>query len=570
MRSPQSWLGLMSGLGLCAVGCTTPSINTSICVTHITRTCGGQSYDTCLDLFGPQLADTVDTRVEKLVDVLFVIDNSSRMGPKQKALAAAMPSLLQKLDGIAANYNIGVVTTDVGTLPPGKSSFPGSPDPRCNTQKGDDGLLQNIPCSARIPAAGAGDEFAQICANGATPLCSDPSFVPTDRWIVRQGTTVNVKPSSPGALSPAEITQRAFQCIGLVGDTGCTVESPLESMKRALDGHLSQNKGFLRDNSLLAVLFLTDEDDCSVQLVQRGALDPQSRDCGTANPDPDPSCFNLDYRCAAKSIQCDESMTLPGVKHNCSERPGSLLEPIDKYAKFLSALRPPSKLVLAGIWSPSLLDFQSRGGTGDGKLDVVTSIPGDFSTNVLNRGTGASGACFNPDPTLTTQPDGVYGQAQLRLSAFVRKFEPSLGVEQNVCDVGGYAATLRSVGEQITRKVSTDCLPVLPSTGCDGQPLCSVGEVEVSKPDSLPANDWPVCSAACCQAWATASMATRQDPGIAAACSGEARDCYCAVTNPQNCRDTAVAGVWRVGNAPPPSDKSVQFRCAGSRPPPSL
>lgn len=567
MRSRYPWLGVLAGWLPFAVGCTAPEVNSSPCVTHITRTCGGVAYDTCLDLFDPLIADMVDTRFDKSVDVLFVIDNSPRMAPKQRALAAAMPTLLSKLDAIDANYHIGLVTTDIGTLPPGSTGFPAPPEPGCNTVTGDDGQLQNLPCSARISTADPGSEFARLCAKGSTPLCADPSFVPSDPWIAKKGTSLNVQPVNAGTLSPTEIAQRAFQCIALLGDSGCAVESPLESMKRALDGHRSENLGFLRDNSVLAVLFLTDEDDCSVQLAQRSALNPKSMSCGTTNPDPDPSCFNLDYRCVAKSIVCDESMTLSGAKHNCSQRPASFLESVDKYVRFLSALRPKEKLVLAGIWSPSLLDYQSRGGTGDGKLEVVTSVPGDSSTNLLNRASGASAACFNPDPTLTTQPEGFYGQAQLRLSSFIRKFDPSLVLEQNVCNVDGYAGTLGSVADQLQRKVSTDCLAVQPSIGCDGQPLCSVGEVDLDNPDSQPVTDWPICSAACCQAWATAALATRQDPGILAACSGEADNCYCAVSNTQNCRDTAVAGVWRVGNAPPPAGKGIQFRCAGIRPP---
>jgi len=110
-------------------------------------------------------------------------------------------------------------------------------------------------------------------------------------------------------------------------------------------------------------------------------------------------------------------------------------------------------------------------------------------------------------------------------------------------------------------------IAVRPAIGWDGQPLCSVGEVDLDNPDSQLVTDWPICSAVCCQAWATAALATRQERGIAAACSGEPETCSCAVTNQKNCRDTAVAGAWRVGSAPPPAGKAIQFRCAGIRPP---
>ena len=42
--------------------------------------------------------------------------------------------------------------------------------------------------------------------------------------------------------------------------------------------------------------------------------------------------------------------------------------------------------------------------------------------------------------------------------------------------------------------------------------------------------------------------------------------CYCAVPSrqPGVCSGTAVAGVWRKNNAPPPPGKAVNFKCAGS------
>ena len=55
------------------------------------------------------------------------------------------------------------------------------------------------------------------------------------------------------------------------------------------------------------------------------------------------------------------------------------------------------------------------------------------------------------------------------------------------------------------------------------------------------------------------------DPNIAAACTPEPTDaCYCAVKSTTGqCADTVVAGVWRKGNAVPPTGKVVNFRCAG-------
>lgn len=112
----------------------------------------------------------------------------------------------------------------------------------------------------------------------------------------------------------------------------------------------------------------------------------------------------MGWTCLAWALRHDESMALPGGKHTCRERPGSFLEPVDKYGKFLSALRPRDRLVLAGIWSHSLLDYQSRGDTGDGKLEVVSSVPGHPSRKAALLGGGSRFTVDAMRPTLQPLP----------------------------------------------------------------------------------------------------------------------------------------------------------------------
>jgi hypothetical protein len=71
------------------------------------------------------------------------------------------------------------------------------------------------------------------------------------------------------------------------------VQAPLEAMKRALDYHLVENRGFLHDFADLAIYFITDKDDYSVQLHQRNQLTPAAMDCGTTNPNPGAGCYGL-------------------------------------------------------------------------------------------------------------------------------------------------------------------------------------------------------------------------------------------------------------------------------------
>jgi hypothetical protein len=58
----------------------------------------------------------------------------------------------------------------------------------------------------------------------------------------------------------------AFTCIAALGDQGCGFEGQLKSVRWALDPNAvpAGNEGFLRPEAFLAVILITNEDDCSV------------------------------------------------------------------------------------------------------------------------------------------------------------------------------------------------------------------------------------------------------------------------------------------------------------------
>lgn len=127
-------------------------------------------------------------------------------------------------------------------------------------------------------------------------------------------------------------------CIAFGPRDGCTVEQPLEAMAKALLPHSAPftylagephgdtyNEGFLRDDSVLVVLFVGDEDDCSV--LDTGIFEPPDAgvDAGfDAGPLPIQGCLLA--------------------------RPDQL-QPIDRYEAMLRWLRPahPERIVLGMI-----------------------------------------------------------------------------------------------------------------------------------------------------------------------------------------------------------------------------
>lgn len=265
------------------------------------------------------------------------------------------------------------------------------------------------------------------------------------------------------------------------GMVAVVLESPLEKpVKRALDRHSKSNDGFLRSNSVLAVVFITDEDDCSVQMSARRFNNPDTIDCSNATQSPLPaSCFRNDFRCLANNIKCTESLTSTGVKTNCTESGNGYLESVDKYVRFFSQLRGPGALVLAGIWTPSMLDNPGGDPARDGKLELdyddLVCVPGSgmtCGTEALNRGKGAKAACQNKSDAK------FFGQAQLRLSKFVRNFPSSARIEQSVCEPQNFGAVLDVVAERITKGVSAYCLTAAPKQDQTGAPLCVVGLID--------------------------------------------------------------------------------------------
>jgi hypothetical protein len=215
------------------------------------------------------------------------------------------------------DLHVGVVSADIGAGPYGIMGCTGN---------GDDGVFQS----------GAG------CASG------DPFLVDE---AAEDGSRVQ---NYEGSIA------EAFSCMAVLGTAACGFEQPLESMRRALDGrHASQNS-FLRSDAILAVVFITDEDDCSAE--------------NTYVYESNPALDNLDselgplasFRCFEHGVICedDEPRSL-GVKSACEVRENSLyMASVQEYAEFLKTLKgDPGMVVVGGIvGNTNLIDVFSRDG----------------------------------------------------------------------------------------------------------------------------------------------------------------------------------------------------------------
>ncbi|MBX3189416.1 MAG: hypothetical protein KF819_20500 [Labilithrix sp.] len=157
------------------------------------------------------------------MDIVFIVDDSGSMKEEQTNLAANFPKFTKVLDGFktksgsSLDWRMAVTTTGrdlkYNIELPGFGSLP-------QTEKGDNGAYRNKA------ACGA-----------------------SKRWVDK---------------GDADATSR-FSCLAEVGTAGPSIEMPLRALDLSLNDRVTDgtNAGFRRDDALLAVVVLTDEDDCS-------------------------------------------------------------------------------------------------------------------------------------------------------------------------------------------------------------------------------------------------------------------------------------------------------------------
>jgi hypothetical protein len=204
------------------------------------------------------------------VDILLVIDDSASTAAINAKLKTELPNLLNAITS---------GDSDDGKFPPAKS----------------------VHVAVTTTDLGAGESST---LSGCEGWGRDGTFVKPDEF----GLTCEAH--YPGFLAfeggPAAVaTVDSVGCIPLVtpqnpskADYGCGFEQPLEATLKALlpnaadiefvhgTGHGdTDNAGFLRENSLLVVVVVTDEDDCSMS--DYASFDPQAE----TNRMTDPNVF---------------------------------------------------------------------------------------------------------------------------------------------------------------------------------------------------------------------------------------------------------------------------------------
>ncbi len=350
------------------------------------------------------------------VDLLFMIDNSVSMSDKQTVLARSTLALVERLvdpecvapDGTLAgapapdapcaagtsrefqpvtDIHIGVITSSLGghgstICTPGWSQWDPSQDEHAHLLGVSRSGLQSY--------------------NGTGFLAWDPG----------------ARYSPPGANDPAAFGQDFSNMVDAAGERGCGFEAQLEAWYRFLvdpdppasvtknasgattangtDGELlAERANFLRPDSLLSIVMITDENDCSVADTGLGwligydaanlptptsicATDPDNKcchSCGLADPagcTHDPICDtqpNLPSQQDAVNLRCWDQRRRFGIATDPTHPEAGLLYPTQRYSNALrNTVICPDHLDLAcgkgdkGVPNPIYSDLAGSSG----------------------------------------------------------------------------------------------------------------------------------------------------------------------------------------------------------------
>jgi hypothetical protein len=442
----------------------------------------------------------IPQQVKDKVDLLFMVDNSSSMDAMQAALKQKFPQLFKALSDIAAagtppDLHVGVVTSDFGA---GLGA-----EPYCGPWgSGQGGRLQAI-------------------GQYADPSCMPPVGANYIQFNYKDGTS---------NLPPGQDLVATFTCMASVGSKGCGFEHQLESVYNALNGMVLENNGFLRDDALLAVVFLTNEDDSSA---------PKTSDLFDPNK---VSEYGLEdsYRSTRFGIVCNGMMPPYGPSNGplsgCAPAPEGLEFGVQRYIDFFTkpggVKRDPRDVILVAI------DAQ------DDKVEIdLTANPnadvGEYPDCLVPTVSDVQPVCT---PVLAHSCRNVddrafYGDPAVRLNTVVRA--AAHHAITSIC-YNDYSSAMKQVTDLITVALQPACIPA--SLTDLSNPDCAVEDVTTSlDTGAVTVNVIPSC-------------ATQPD---ANPCWSVQAQTKCASISP----DGVAVVVDRKGGNPPP-DTDVRFACA--------
>jgi hypothetical protein len=364
------------------------------------------------------------------VDLLFMIDNSGSMAEEQALLAEQLPKLAQALASGVLDLGNGKVRmfTPVRSLHLGVIS----------SDMGVNGVQGIKSCLERF-----GDDGKLLV--GAAQSCALTTLEDGNHLTFTRGTT------DPTVLG------NEFACITGLGTSGCGLEQQLEAMLKAVapasetsfgagsGGHGDGfNARFLREKSVLALIAVTDEEDCSIPDSSSEMFVSQTTD--PLYLAPNGKLVGINARCAAFA----ES---------------GRLHPVTRYVEGFRALKDNPELLIFGAIAGVPEDVDSLL-TADGTQDFDAILrldkmqikfdgtPGLTAENAEYVNDGNA----QPDPacvsTVGAEPAGA---SPARRFVQVAKEFGKNGIIRSIC-AQNFGSAITAIIDKIANQLKGACL----------------------------------------------------------------------------------------------------------------
>jgi hypothetical protein len=245
------------------------------------------------------------------LDVLFVVDNSVSMADKQNTLNASLPSFVSRL--------LNPLCVDAA----GKAT---AQQPTSGAAPCASGVRELTPVTdlhLGVITTSIGGHGGSVCNQPNTPLVQQDDhaeLIPFQRDNVASYQTSGYLAFDPtgqvGSANGSALISDLQAMVSAAGEHGCGYEAPLEAMYRFLvdpeppvsvgqlnqqstplginDALLKQRAAFLRPDSAVAVVILSDESDCSI--VDEGvgwfvgSISPMPRSSAACDANPNDAC----------------------------------------------------------------------------------------------------------------------------------------------------------------------------------------------------------------------------------------------------------------------------------------
>lgn len=485
------------------------------------------------------LVAEIDITTVDAVDLLFMVDNSGSMSQEQVSLTDQFPRMINILasgdfdqdgdffgDGEiddpdfepVRSLHVGVITSDMGT-----GGF--SVTTCVRSDFGDDGILRieghtgTAGCMAAYPSFLAFEPESGASVAGFASDVACVARVGTGGCGFEQQLEATLKALSPSA--PTEWTAAGYAAPTFFQNTF---------------GHGdTNNEGFIRSDSVLAIILVTDEEDCSVR---------------------DPELFNPSGAFGATS---------PNLR--CFAHPETL-HGIARYVDGLLQLRPnPGRLIYVPIVGIPV-DLAPAPGESPDWGRLVSSDPAVCDIRMHERIDPS-----NPERLIPSCDVSGRGLAfpPIRITRVAQQLQAAgAGVTvQSICQES-FETALTEIITLVKRALNNVCLPRAINREADGSVDCDIvavppmgmscADVPGSSPrliDGAPVLDdgRPVC---------TMPQVVPDDRALGAAPPVASGWFYDDFTNEgeDNCAETGGAGWQRIGfTVQPPSGSLVRLEC---------